>query len=306
MPRAQWDYLENYEVALPPLPEQRKIAEILGSIDDKIELNYEMNKTLEAIAQAIFKNWFVDFEPFKDELVYNEELGKEIPRGWEVAKIGEVAKIESGGNAPQGEEYFINGVYPFVRVKHLTDSPVVGGSDLINKKAIEDYRLRLFKKGSIIFAKSGEAIKAERINILPFDAFIVNHLAIISKATVSLWFIYFYMRELIHKLVIEQGGTALPYLRISDIEREILLKPPSSVIEVFHSLTDPIFQNILLNYQENRTLEKIRDSLLPKLLSGEIRVKADVEREFPEETKKLEEIEEEKVKLQKSLEGWLK
>jgi type I restriction enzyme S subunit len=265
-----------------------------------------MNKTLEAIAQAIFKNWFVDFQPFKDELVYNEELDKEIPRGWEVVKIGDVAKVESGGNAPQGEEYFINGVYPFIRVKHLTDSPTIDGFDLINQKAVKDYGLQLFKKGSIVFAKSGEAIKAERINILPFDAFIVNHLAIISETTVSLWFIYFYMKRLIHKLVIEQGGTALPYLRISDIEHEILLKPPSSIMEGFHSMVDPIFQNILLNYYENRTLEQIRDSLLPKLLSGEIRVKVDVEREFAEETKKLEEIKEEKVKLQESLDMWLK
>ncbi|MEM5805252.1 MAG: restriction endonuclease subunit S [Candidatus Aenigmatarchaeota archaeon] len=79
--RVQADAFNNLKIKIPPLAEQRKIAKILGSLDDKIELNYEMNKTLETIAQAIFKNWFVDFEPFKDQLVYNEELDKEIPKG---------------------------------------------------------------------------------------------------------------------------------------------------------------------------------------------------------------------------------
>ena len=86
--------IEMLEIPYPSRSEQCKIAEILGSLDDKIELNYEMNKTLEAIAQAIFKNWFVDFEPFKDELVYSEELDKKIPRGWEVVKIGDLAELK--------------------------------------------------------------------------------------------------------------------------------------------------------------------------------------------------------------------
>jgi len=88
------DVIENAELLLPTPFEQNKIAEILGSLDNKIELNYEMNKTLEVIAQAIFKNWFVDFEPFKDELVYNEEIGKRIPDGWEVTEREEVEAKE--------------------------------------------------------------------------------------------------------------------------------------------------------------------------------------------------------------------
>jgi len=93
------------EILLPPLPEQRRIAEILGALDDKIELNHEMNKTLEAIAHAIFKHWFVDFEPFKDNLVYNEELGKEIPEGWEVVELKDVIHLDPPFRLEKGRKY---------------------------------------------------------------------------------------------------------------------------------------------------------------------------------------------------------
>ena len=111
--------IESFEIPLPPLPEQRAIAHILGTLDDKIELNRKMNATIEAIARALFKSWFVDFDPvqakmrgekpvgmddetvelFPGELVFSEELGKEVPRGWGVGKLGDVAKnIREGVN----------------------------------------------------------------------------------------------------------------------------------------------------------------------------------------------------------------
>ena len=99
MPRAVWDVLAKIERPVPPLPEQQRIAEILGALDDKIELNHRMNRTLEAIARAIFKSWFVDFEPFRNGEFVDSELGP-IPKGWEVKRLGEVCSIVMGQSPP--------------------------------------------------------------------------------------------------------------------------------------------------------------------------------------------------------------
>ena len=92
MPRAKWDFLESIEKPVPPLTEQHAIADILGTLDDKIELNRRMNQTLEAMAQALFKIWFVDFEPFRDHGMQDSAMG-EIPRGWRVGRVDDIAVL---------------------------------------------------------------------------------------------------------------------------------------------------------------------------------------------------------------------
>ncbi len=165
------DSIPYLKIFLPPLSEQSRIATVLSYFDDLIEVKKRQNEILEKTAMAIFKSWFIDFEPFRDgEFVYSEELGKEIPKGWEVKKLGEVVKIESGGSAPQKEEYFIGGKNPFVRVKHLTNYPCVEEADFINDEAVKQYNLKLYNEGSIIFQRSGESLSFGRVNILPFNA----------------------------------------------------------------------------------------------------------------------------------------
>ena len=267
--------IKNFEVALPPAnDEQSRIATVLSWFDDLIENKKRQNEILEKVAMAIFKSWFVDFEPFKDEeFVYNEELGKEIPKEWKVKKLGKLIKIESGGYAPQGEKYFTNGKYPFVRVKHLSNQPCINGCDFINDDAVRDYKLKLFKEGSIIFQKSGESLSFARVNILPFDCYIVNHLAIVDSAeSKNLGFIYCVLKNLLFEIIEERTGTALPYMKISDIQKKIILKPPDSILQRFHSLVEPLFQKIILNQKQIMVLRKIRDALLPKLVFGKLRV----------------------------------
>jgi type I restriction enzyme S subunit len=101
---------DDLRITLPSLPEQQKIASILSAFDDKIELNNQMNRTLEEMASAIFKSWFVDFEPFQDgEFEYSEELGREIPKGWKVKRIGEVCKTFGGGTPNTNEQSYWDG-----------------------------------------------------------------------------------------------------------------------------------------------------------------------------------------------------
>jgi type I restriction enzyme S subunit len=225
---------------------------------------------------AIFKSWFIDFEPFRDgEFVYSEELEKEIPKGWEVKRLGEVVKIESGGSAPQKEEYFIGGKNPFVRVKHLTNYPCVEEADFINDEAVKQCNLKLYNEGSIIFQRSGESLSFGRVNILPFNAYIVNHLAVIPNLPSNkllMEFLFFTLKNILIELIEERSGTALPYIKISDIEKKEILLPPPHILQSFHSLVEPLFQKIILNQKQIMTLKKVRDTLLPLLVFGKLRV----------------------------------
>jgi len=274
VPGLNINFLKTVFIPYPPSPEQSRIAAILSWFDDLIENKKRQNEILEKTAMAIFKSWFVDFEPFKDEeFVYNEELGKEIPKGWEVRKIRELIKIESGGSAPQGEKYFTNGEYPFVRVKHLSNQPCINGCDFINDDAVRHYKLKTFKEGSIIFQKSGESLSFARVNILPFDCYVVNHLAIVDSAmNKRIGFIYCLLKNLLSEIIEERIGTALPYMKISDIQEKIILIPPQPILQHFHSLVEPLFQKIILNQKQIMVLRKIRDALLPRLVFGKLRV----------------------------------
>lgn len=273
------------EFIFPPLLEQRKIAEILGSLDDKIELNYRMNKTLEAIAQAIFKNWFVDFEPFKDGLVYNKELNKEIPKGWEIVELKEILSLEYGKGLPKRE-------------RKAGNVPVYGSNGIIgwhNKPAVKGPGIIVGRKGT-----AGSVIWSYT-DFFPID----TTFYVVPRGTIkSMVYLYF---ELLHqnlpKLV---ADSAVPGLNRNIVYLNMTVLPPENLIKRFNNLVMPLFEMMHWNTQEANTLEQIRDALLPKLLSGKIRVKVDIENEFPEETEKLEEIKEKKVKLQESLEKWFK
>jgi type I restriction enzyme S subunit len=285
--RVQEEAFNHLTIKIPPLTEQRKIAEILSSLDDKIELNYEMNKTLEAIAQAIFKNWFVDFEPFKDELVYNEELGKEVPEEWVIAEFGKIAKVTSGKRPEL--------VFKTLSAEH--NIPIYGGAGVMGYTDES-----LFDEKIIVTGRVGTLGLFYRVShpSWPSD----NTLVIIPRDN----HVFNYCLFLLRTFGIERfnRGTSNPLVTQGDLQSRKVVLPPKELLLNFQNLTDSLLDMIDRNNQEGSILEQIRDALLPKLLSGEIRVKVDVEKEFPEEVKKLKEIEEEKVKLQGPLDKWLK
>jgi len=118
-----------------------------------------------------------------------------IPEDWEVVRLGEVAEVKAGQSAPQGEKYFKNGKYPFIRVQHIDNNDYrIVSCDMITDEAVKDYRLKLFPKGTIIFPKSGAAVYLEKRAMLPFDAYIVSHLcALNSKSEKAIQKFLFYL-----------------------------------------------------------------------------------------------------------------
>jgi len=296
-----YEDIKNLEVFIPEdILERHRIAEILGSLDDKIELNYEMNKTLEAIAQAIFENWFVDFEPFKDKLVYNKELGKKIPEEWEVRKISELFDMVKGRKCDLLEKCrdTSEGCLPYLIIE-----------------TFEEGALKYWTKEKHPFVEIEDIVlvaDGERAGkILRFKTGVLGSTLLMLKQKSKNYdlrnYVFLLLKDMERELMRHKTGSAVPHLDKGYLANlKIIIPQPPSIIENFNKFVKPIFEKIILNLEEIATLRSIRDALLPKLLSGEIRVKVDVEKEFPEETRKLEEIKEKRAKIQVSLEKWLK
>lgn len=293
--RVQAEAFNHLKIKIPPLPEQRKIAEILSSLDDKIELNYEMNKTLETIAQAIFRRWFIDFEPFQDKLIHNEELDKEIPKGWEITKLKKICKINMGQSPPSttyNEEEeglpFFQGIrdfgfrYPKPSVYCNAPAKIAEPDDILFSVRAPIGKLNITLKKSCI----GRGITALRYK---FGS--NSFLFYLFKTLQNYW-----------KWIYESGGTVFGCVTKEDLETFELAFPRKEIVERFNSIVKPLDEIIKTNELESLILTQIHDTLLPSLLSGEMRVK--VGDEFPKEIKRLREIKEEKIKIQKNLLEW--
>jgi len=253
---------DNIVVISPPLSEQARIATVLSWFDDLIEVKKKQNEILEKTAMAIFKSWFIDFEPFKDEeFVYNEELGREIPKGWEVKRLGEIAQIIMG-QSPPSKFYnedgkgipFIQGIGQF---GGYTPQTTVFCS--YNGKLAQPYDILV-----TVRAPAGE------LNLADKEYIIERGVASIRTDYWSYLFFYFIFSKDILKSF--EKGTTYDAITKDDLEYFFTLLPPPPILQSFHSLVEPLFQKIILNQKQIMTLRKIRDTLLPLLVFGKLRV----------------------------------
>ncbi|MHC1578910.1 MAG: restriction endonuclease subunit S [Dehalococcoidia bacterium] len=268
------DVIETAELLLPPLPEQRAIAHILGTLDDKIELNHRMNQTLEAMAQALFKSWFVDFEPFRAQGMQDSPLG-EIPVGWEISSIGnEVAVV--GGSTPSTKEksYWDGGIHCWATPKDLSISqnPIL----LDTERRITDAGLATIASGLLpagtVLLSSRAPIGYIAISAVPV-AINQGFIAVVCNKRLSNYLVFLWTK---HNLEIIKGranGTTFPEMSKRDFRPMNIIVPANTVSENFDRIVTPIFKRIENNMKEFETISSLRDTLLPKLLSGEIRVK---------------------------------
>lgn len=243
--------INSLQIKVPPLPTQRRIAEILSALDDKIELNRQTNATLEAIAQAIFKEWFVNFNfPGATGEMVESELGM-IPKGWRVGKLGEICEFAYGKGLKS--EIRVEGKYP-----------VVGSNGIVgthNDYLAEGPGIVIGRKGTI-----GEVTWVHQ-NFFPIDTtFYINDLLGVN----DLYFHYFLLKEQDFKKI--GSDSAVPGLNRNQAYVSLVVIPAKDVINQFNDITKAVFADIYNYSNESSTLATIRDSLLPKLMSGEIEV----------------------------------
>ncbi len=279
--------IEEFEISVPGIQEQKSIASILSALDDKIELNLQMNKTLEEMAMALYKHWFVDFGPFQDGEFVASELG-EIPKGWEVKKIEETALEIGDGNYsskyPKSNEFIETGI-PFIRAVNMVNGSLISNDlryiSLEKHKTITKGHL---KKGDVLIVTRGSIGEVARVPNYFIGANINAQLVRINgKDDIPSSYLYQTLKEPKNnnRIVANKSGTALQQLPVGALKSIPFLIPPKKLLHSFEERTGVMYVMIDKNNEENQTLTQIRDTVLPKLISGEVRVK-DVEKTLPE------------------------
>ena len=297
--------IESFEIYAPvDVSEQRAIAHILGTLDDKIELNRRMNATLEAMARALFKSWFVDFDPMWENIkrhgpghpladqaaarpgapslpaeilalfpdgFEDSALGL-IPRGWRVGRLNEIAKNYRRSVSPEE----MPSTTPYIGLQHMPRRSIAldtwGTADEVGSGKFQ------FRQGEILFGKLRPYF--HKVGIAPLDGVCSTDILVIAPKTDE-W--YSYILEVVSaKTFVDyteahSSGTRMPRTSWKDMGRFSLPLPSSELAEVYHRSVLPLFQRIQANIHESRTLASLRDTLLPRLISGELRV-GDAER----------------------------
>ncbi len=265
--------VKAFHVALPPLPEQRRIAAVLGALDDKIELNRKMNQTLEEIAQALFKSWFIDFDGH--DLV-DSELGP-IPRGWGVGTLADVtSKIGSGATPRGGSKAYIDEGVAFIRSQNIYDFRFSWpGLVRITDDAATKLRGVTVERDDVLFNITGDSILRTCVvdpAVLP--ARVNQHVAILRAASVPPRFLHLWMvrPKMKSYLLGFSAGATRKAVTKGHLQSVPIIMPPDSRLRQFEEATRGLFERKETNRAQSRTLADLRDTLLPKLISGEIRV----------------------------------
>jgi len=268
--------IRNLPIPLPPLEEQKAIAYVLSTMQEAREKTEKVIEATKELKKSLMKHLFtygpVSFEEASRINLKETEIG-EIPKDWEVVKLGEVASITSGGPAPQGEEYFSKGSFPFVRVQHIDNTNSrIERYDLITQQAVLDYGLRLFRKGTIVFPKSGASIFLEKRAMLPVDSFIVSHLCAVNSTDNSLLQLYlFYVLQ--NTKLAENKADNYPTLNLSEIRQTVLPLPPLPVQERIAEILQTVDEKIQAEEKKKQALDNLFNSMLHMLMSGKLRVK---------------------------------
>lgn len=273
--RVQLDVIKKLKINLPPLKTQKQIAKVLSTIDDKIELNDKMNKNLEMQAQAIFKSWFVDFEPFQDGEFVESELGL-IPKGWEVGKLGDYIKsIDNRGKTPPLS--IDTTEYPIIDVKALGGIGRIIDYEKCIKYVDEDTYNTWFRSGhpekyDILISTVGSI--GEMKMFLNNKGCIAQNVVGFRCTNISPLYMFQYMLSIKNDLISYNIGSVQPSIKVTHIIKKDILKPDNDVISKYSNIVEDITEQILNNQQQIEKLKSLRDTLLPHLMSGEIDVSA--------------------------------
>ena len=262
--RVQTDVVTNLSITLPPLATQQKIAAILSSLDDKIELNNKINDNLEQQAQAIFKSWFVDFEPF----------GGKMPEGWKVGKLSEIGTIVGGSTPSKArKEYYTNKGIAWITPKDLSNDK----SKFISHGEIDITELG-FKNSSAIKMPKGTVLYSSRAPI-GYIAISKNEVttnqgfkSVIPNPNVGNAYIYYFLRSNFELIDNMASGSTFKEISGTAMKNVPVLIPDDKTLYNFQTMCETLFSQQELLENENRNLSAIRDTLLPKLMNGEIEI----------------------------------
>jgi type I restriction enzyme S subunit len=276
----------NVVVALPPIEEQRAIASVLGALDDKIELNRRMNETLEALARAIFTSWSVDFDPVRAKAEGRQPVGMDaetaalfpdsfedsplgpIPCGWQALPLDQLATFLNGlalqRFPPTGQ-----GDLPVIKIPELR----AGVTDSTGKASSEVPEQYVVADGDVLFSWSGSLV----VRLWSGGPGALNqHLFRVTSSRYPRWLYYFWIQHHLgtFRQIAAGKATTMGHIQRGHLSRALCVVPPSDVLRRTTDVLAPLLDAVVMSGVESRSLIETRDELLPKLLSGEVRLPA--------------------------------
>ena len=251
--------LRSFPVAVPDHATQDKIVAILSSLDDKIENNNRINRNLEAQAQALFKSWFVDFEPF----------GGVLPEDWEETTIGEICKCYLGGTPSRAKAEYWNGEIPWINSGEVNKYRILEGSEYITELGLQKSATKLLPRKTTVLAITGATLG--QVSLLEIEACANQSvIGIVQNEKVPYEFIYPLILKDIEQIMLHQTGGAQQHINKDNVESHKLILPTDEVMAKYKAIQAPLFETIANNCFESQRLATLRDTLLPKLMKGEI------------------------------------
>ena len=282
MPSLNTKIMNSIELDLLPRENQDKIANILSAIDDKIQINNQINQELEAMAKTLYDYWFVQFDfpdqngkPYKSsggKMVYNPELKREIPEGWGVEKIEDIAQTGSGGTPKStNSSYYTDGEVPWINSGELSRTVITSTSNFITEEGLKNSNAKLFPSGTILVAMYGAT--AGKVSFLAFEASTNQAICAIMLSDVRMrYYLKNVIEDLYQYLVNLSTGSARDNLSQDMIKNIKVVIPSNEILDRYYYFSNNIIKELTKKQQENEQLIQLRDWLLPMLMNGQVKV----------------------------------
>ncbi len=281
--------LAELVVPWPPKAIRAELGKTVMDLQLKIEINKALSKTLEDIAQTIFKSWFIDFDPIKAKIAGEKPAGMDaataalfpdsmeesdlglIPKGWEIRKIESMCETLLGGTPSRAKDEFWNGVIPWINSGKVNDFRITSASEYITKLGLEKSATKLLPKGTTVLAITGATLG--QFSRLEIDSCANQSVVgILGSAVASNEFIYLNIKNGIQRLISAQTGGAQQHINKEDVNAFSIVYPGETLMKFFTDVVDVIFKEIGVVLNQSISLAEIRDSLLPRLISGELQI----------------------------------
>ena len=285
MPRGDKEQILRYEMPTLSCSEE-SISTFFLNLDQKIRLNEQINQNLEAMAKQLYDYWFVQFDfpneegkPYKssgDKMVWNEKLKREIPEGWDISLIKDIATTYSGGTPKSTNiEYYDNGEIAWINSGELNSPIITKTTNYITKCGLENSSAKLYPSNSILVAMYGAT--AGKVSLLTFEACSNQAVCgVIPTIENMLYYVYFHISSLYSHFITLSTGSARDNISQDTIKNILLPIPTRNILKLFDEKIGSIYQTIVNNYQQIDSLTKQRDELLPLLMNGQVSVNSDL------------------------------
>ena len=268
--RVQRDVVENLDIYVPPLETQKKIGKLLSLFDKKISLNKRINKNLDELCHLIFKYYFIDFIQFNNNEFIDSEIG-EIPITWDVTTVGKILDCKLGGTPSRSNESYWGGDIAWINSGKINEFRIIEPSEYITEEGLKKSATKLLPAKTTVIAITGATLG--QISLLEIDSCANQSvIGVIPNNKYPYEFVYPLISSILFDLLKHQTGGAQQHINKNNVESFNIVCPPDNIIREYNKIVSPLYSHISANCFEIEKLQKLRDTLLPKLMSGEIDV----------------------------------